>query len=119
MYRKLDIWNKSLDLIKIIYNYADLLPKQEDYNLKSQLKRAIVSVNLNIAEGKSRRSTKDFIHFLNISSASLSETECILLICEHLGYLDVEKVVFENITQLNKKINALINKLERTIKNER
>ena len=119
MYRKLNIWNKSLELIKVIYSYAEKLPKGEEYNLKSQIKRAIISVNLNIAEGKCRKSAKDFIHFLNISSASLSEVECILFICRYLGYFEIEEDVFVNIKNLNRQINSLINKLNRDIKNEK
>ena len=68
MYRKLEIWKESIELIKEIYCYADILPKSEDFNLKSQLKRAIVSVTLNISEGKCKSTAKDFAHFLNIAS---------------------------------------------------
>ena len=60
MFKKLEIWQKAVDLIKKIYKYAEILPKSEEYNLKSQIKRAVVSVALNIAEGKSRRTSKDF-----------------------------------------------------------
>ena len=63
MYRKLKIWNEAIDLIKLIYTYAEQLPKSEEYNLKSQIKRAVISVNLNIAEGKCRKSAKEFSHF--------------------------------------------------------
>ena len=64
MYRKLEIWRDSIELLKDVYALADKLPKSEEYNLKSQLKRAMVSVPLNIAEGKCRASSKDFSHFL-------------------------------------------------------
>ncbi len=65
MYQNLEVWKESLVLIKDIYQKASVLPKEEDYNLKSQLKRAVISVALNIAEGKHRQSGKDFAHFLN------------------------------------------------------
>jgi len=111
MYRKLKIWQDSILLIKDVYRYADLLPKGEEYNLKTQLKRAVVSVTLNIAEGKCRKSSKDFSHFLNIASASLSEVECILIISEQLKYFALDENIMNNIKSLNKQINALINKL--------
>ncbi|MCL2334805.1 MAG: four helix bundle protein, partial [Endomicrobia bacterium] len=73
MYKELEIWNESVLLIKKIYSAANNFPRSEELNLKSQIKRAIVSVALNIAEGKSRKSSKDFAHFLNLSDASLKE----------------------------------------------
>lgn len=118
MYQKLKIWQDSIVLIQKIYYYAELLPKSEEYNLKSQLKRAIVSVTLNIAEGKCRKSAKDFSHFLNIALASLSEAECILLICKHLNYFNLDEEIFKSIKILNKQINSLINKLQTGDKNE-
>ncbi len=74
LYRNLLMWQKSVSLIKEVYAQADKLPKSEEYNLKQQLKRAVVSVALNIAEGKNRKSSKEFINFLNISCGSLAET---------------------------------------------
>ena len=121
MYRKLEIWKESVELIKEIYYYADLLPKSEDFNLKSQIKRAVVSVTLNISEGKCKSSVKDFAHFLNIASASLSEVETIMYICLELGYfqnISIDKTL-NNIKVLNKRINALINKQIKGIKYEK
>ena len=60
MYKNLDIWNDAILLIQDIYKVADLLPKSEEFNLKAQMKRAVVSVALNIAEDKTRKSAKDF-----------------------------------------------------------
>ena len=111
MFRKLDIWKESVALIKDIYLLANKLPKDEEYNLKSQLKRAVVSISLNIAEGKSRASTKDFAHFLNTASASLYEVEAILVICNELGYINNIEDYTSKTNVLNKKINSLRNKL--------
>lgn len=111
MYKDLKIWQLSIALIKKIYIYADKLPKSEEYNIKSQLKRAVVSVALNIAEGKGRKTGKDFAHFLNISSASLSEVEGILLICQELGFFEIDKEIMFEIETLDKMINSLYKKL--------
>ncbi len=119
MYRKLEIWKESIELIKEIYCYANMLPKSEDFNLKSQLKRAVVSVTLNISEGKCKNTAKDFAHFLNIASASLSEVETIMYICLELGYfknINIDKTL-NNIKILNKRINALRNKQIRGMQN--
>lgn len=111
MYKKLEIWKEAVELIKIIYPISDLLPKNEEYNLKSQLKRAVTSVALNIAEGKGRQSKKDFAHFLNLSTASLDETDAILSICEELGFLQNMSELHEQNRRLCYRINALRVKL--------
>ena len=67
LYRDLVVWQKSVSLIKSIYDVAEKMPKSEEYNLKQQIKRSFVSVALNIAEGKNRRSSKEFMNFLTIS----------------------------------------------------
>lgn len=111
MYKELKIWQKSLDLVEKIYKLAELFPKTEEYNLKSQIKRAIVSVSLNIAEGKCRSSSKDFAHFLNISSASLTEIEVIIEIAKRLNYIKICDDINKDILELNKMINSLRSKL--------
>ena len=111
MYRKLEIWRDSIDLLKDVYALADKLPKSEEYNLKSQLKRAMVSVPLNIAEGKCRASSKDFSHFLNIAAASMDEVDVVLTICEELGFLQNLSNIHEKNKVLTKRINALRRKL--------
>jgi len=108
LYRDLLVWQKSVLLIKEVYAEAEKLPKSEEYNLKQQLKRAVVSVSLNIAEGKNRRTAKDFINFLNISNGSLAETEAILIICTELGLLNIPEELFSHIEELAKMINSLI-----------
>lgn len=108
LYRDLLVWQKSVSLIKKVYVEADKLPKSEEYNLKQQLKRAVVSVSLNIAEGKNRRTSKDFINFLNIAGGSLAETEAILLICSELDLLLVQEDLLADIEELAKMINRLI-----------
>lgn len=113
MYKNLDIWNNATELIKEVYKVADNLPKSEEYNLKSQIKRAVVSVALNIAEGKTRKSSKDFAHFLNISVASLAETEACLTICEALNFVECDEDLHEKCKILSYRINALKSKIEK------
>lgn len=105
--KDLEIWKKSVVFVKKVYELAEKLPKSEEYNLKSQLKRAVVSVALNIAEGKSGKSSKEFLNFLNISYASLSEVEAILALSSELGYLDNMEDVVEGKEVLCKMINSL------------
>ncbi len=111
LYKKLVVWQKSIELVKEIYEISEKLPKSEDYNLKQQLKRAIISVALNIAEGKNRKTSKDFAYFLNMSIASLAEVEAILTICEELNYLHDIDSIYEKIETLGKMLNSLKSKL--------
>ena len=117
LYKNLLVWQKSVSLIKEIYAEAEKLPKSEEYNLKQQLKRAVVSVSLNIAEGKNRRTAKDFVNFLNISSGSLAETEAILTICSELELLHVPEDLYLRIEELAKMLNSLITNIRSKINN--
>lgn len=111
MYKNLEIWKTSINLLKKVYIISEQLPKSEEYNLKSQLKRAITSVPLNIAEGKCRASSKEFAHFLNIASASLYEVDAILNICIELEFFNNIDSYLVELNILNKQINSLRNKL--------
>ena len=111
MYTKLEVWKDSIALIKEIYSIIEQLPKFEEYNLKSQMRRAVVSVALNIAEGKCRQSAKDCAHFLNISIASLNEVEACISICEELAYIKRNEEIHTRCKTLSYRINALKNKI--------
>ena len=74
-YRQLIVWQKALELVKIIYNLTNNFPKAEIYGLTSQVRRAAVSIPSNIAEGQGRDSTKEFLHHLSIAYGSLMEVE--------------------------------------------
>ncbi len=112
MYNNLEIWKESIQLVKDIYKKSEELPKSEEYIIKKQLKRAVLSVALNIAEGKNRRTSKDFANFLVMSSGSLSEVEALLEICVELGFFAEDKLISEKVTRLSKRINALRSRLQ-------
>ena len=86
-HEKLDVWNKSMDLVVAIYKQTEMLPADERFGLTSQIRRAAVSIPANIAEGAARHSSKEFAHFLSTAQGSASELETELLIAERLGYL--------------------------------
>lgn len=94
-------------LIKKAYRIINLLPKAEEYNLKLQLRRAVTSIALNIAEGKGRKSKKDFANFLTIAFGSLMEVQAILDICIELSYIKEDIKVRQSIDILSKRINKL------------
>lgn len=86
-HKDLDIWQRGIELVVYVYQATKAFPKDEEYGLKSQMRRAAVSHPSNIAEGAARSSTREYIHFLYIALASLSELETQLFIAEKLGYL--------------------------------
>ena len=91
-FKELDIWKRSFELVEEIYVVVAGFPKEEIYGLSQQLKKAIVSVSSNIAEGCGRRTNKDFVQFLYMAFGSVREVESQLMIAGRLGYLDDEKL---------------------------
>src|SRR5258708_4498013 len=96
------VWKKGRALVKQVYQLTQHFPKEELYGLTSQLRRAIISVPSNIAEGHSRSGTKDFIQFISIAIGSLAETETQLLLSEDLNYITPSQTepVIKNIHEL-------------------
>ena len=114
-YKDLLIWQKGIDIAINLYELVEDFPKEEIYALKSQLKRASISISSNIAEGYGRNSTKSYIHFLCISRGSLLELETQLIIANRLKFIKNETLFSElmnQITEESKMINSFINKLE-------
>lgn len=98
-YKELNVWQKSIELVDIIYDYTTKFPSHELYGLTSQLRRAAVSVPTNIAEGSARNGTKEFVQFLGIAKGSLAEIETLLIICKKRSYLnDIEIARLDEIT---------------------
>lgn len=91
-YRDLIVWQKSIDLVEMVYQATKTFPKEELYGLTNQLRRAAVSVPSNIAEGHARKSTAEFRNFLSIARGSLAEVETQLLIDRRLGYVNKQRV---------------------------
>ena len=83
-YRDLIAWQKAMDLVEMVYKVTGQIPREELYGLTNQLRRAVVSIPSNIAEGQGRNSTNDFKRFLIISHGSLREVETQILIAERL-----------------------------------
>ena len=86
-YKKLDIYLESKNLVKMVYTLLNKFPKEEQYALCDQLRRAVISVPSNISEGFGRYSTKEQVHFLEIAYGSLREVDCQMDIAFDLGYI--------------------------------
>ena len=85
-HKDLDIWKLSMDLVEDIYRLTQNFPTEEKYGIVSQMRRAIVSVPSNIAEGAARKGNKENIQFLYIALSSLSELDTQLIIAERLHF---------------------------------
>jgi len=105
-YRKLYVYDLAHQFVLDIYKATEKFPESEQRNLTSQLRRAVVSIPLNIAEGSSRRSKKEFLQFLNYSFGSGKEIEVLLLLSKDLGFLTVKE--FDS---LSKQLDHVMSKL--------
>ena len=109
------IWNQGIDLTIKAYQIVSQFPKEEQYGLKSQIRRAVVSIPSNIAEGCSRTSEKEFKHYLEISLGSSFEVETDLIIAQRLGMISKEEE-FDFLQGLHveqRQLNALISRIRK------
>ena len=79
-YKQLNVWNKSMELTDAVYDLIEKMPKTEQFSLAAQLRRAVISVPSNIAEGNGRVSAKEFKQFFSVIKGSVYEVETQLLI---------------------------------------
>lgn len=102
-----------MELVKLVYDLTDKFPRDELFGLTLQIRKAVVSVPSNIAEGQGRNSTKEFINHLSIAYGSLMETETQNLIAEMRKYISAEesKKVMERAAEVGRLVNGLSNSL--------
>ena len=106
-YKKLEVWNKSHEMYMYIKkNIAVKFPKEERYELTSQLLRAALSVPLNIVEGCGRFTDKDFAHFLDNSLGSTNESDYCCFAALELNYITREE--YEYINKLLNEVRAML-----------
>ena len=113
-WKDLKVWQKSHSLALSIYKATVGFPKEEIYGLTSQVRRSAVSVATNIVEGHSRKTTKDFIHFLYNSRGSLEETRYLILLAQELTFLSADEydALEEQASEVSRMLNAMIPALE-------
>ena len=115
--KKLKIWNESINFCVDVYKALAQMPQDEKFGLASQMKRAVVSISSNIAEGAGREREKEFYYFLNIAYGSSYELQTQLVICEKLGFItsetnqnllnklqEIQKMIYVFKENINKKI---------------
>ena len=116
-HENLDVWNKAMDFVVVVYQATECFPKEEKFGLTSQLRRAAVSIPANIAEGAARKSSKEFAHFLSNAQGSASEVETELLIAHRLGFLNEanHSKLRNSLDEIGRMLTGLSHHLERRI----
>lgn len=118
-YKDLDVWKNNRLLVKSVYQLSKLFPKDEQYGLTNQIRRAAVSGPSNIAEGCGRNHFKDSIQFFFIARASLYELETQLIVANDLEYISEIQLttILEQVTRCKKLINGFINYYQKQTNN--
>jgi four helix bundle protein len=114
------IWKDSVNFALKIYKATSSFPKEESYGMTSQLRRAAVSVPVNIGEGAARNASREFIRFLRISFGSLSEIETLLIIARDLGMINNQdyKELQGRVIKISSQISGLIKSILKHIKQQ-
>jgi four helix bundle protein len=115
-FEKLIVWQKSMDFCEYIYKATEGFPKEEQFGLTSQLRRASYSIPLNIAEGSASKSKKEFKYFLTIALRSQHECITLLKLCRRLNFfIDSDfSHLYDKCDEVGKLLNALIKSQRRT-----
>ena len=109
-YRSLIVWQKAMQFAKIVYAVVDTFPPAEKSALSDQIRRAVVSIPSNIAEGCGRTTNRDYAHFLSIARGSLYETMTQLELAESIGYIDAIDEIESVATEISRMLTTLIKK---------
>lgn len=114
-HKKLDAWKLSMDLVIEIYKTTGQFPSLERYGLIDQIHRAVISIPSNIAEGAARHTKKEFINYLHIAQASLSELDTQVELAMRLGYINQtsREMLDTRMERIDKTITGLIRYLSK------
>ena len=110
-HKKLDVWQKAMDLVIQIYRITESFPKEEKYGLSNQVRRAAVSVPSNIAEGAARQTKKEFVNYLHMAQGSLSELDTQLEVARRLAFLDGK--IWEDLDKRLQRVDKMLSGLIR------
>ena len=112
-FKDLNVWQKASDLASLVYSITEKFPKSELYGITNQMRRAVISISSNIAEGFKRNHKKEKLQFYNIAYSSVAELESQIEITYKLNFLaieDYQKLIFSN-TEVSKMMGGLIGSL--------
>ena len=109
-----------MDLVVRVYSLTEILPKSQRFGLSSQLQRAAISIPANIAEGHTRHSLREYLHFLSIARASLAEVVTYLYVVERIAYAPPDRTqpLLDLAASLNRQLLALRDSLAARLQEE-
>lgn len=91
-YRELVVWQRAIALVPEVYKLVKAFPPTEMYALADQVRRAVVSIPANIAEGQARQHRKEFLQHLSIAKGSLAELHTLLIVAQQVGYINGDRL---------------------------
>ena len=108
-YQDLEVWKKSIELAEKVYRISAKFPPEEKFGITGQVRRAVISVPANIAEGSERHGTGEFLQFLGIANGSLAEAETLLILAQRLGMATSEQIspLLAQAGQVGRMLNGL------------
>ena len=113
-FKELEVWQVARAFVADVYRLLKTFPEEEKFALCDQIRRAVVSIPSNIAEGFGRDSHKDFAHFLVQARGSLCEVETQLILASDLGYITEAEIPVATMTSISKMLNVFIKRLKST-----
>ena len=113
-FRELEVWRESMNLVEQVYGLVAKFPKEEQYALSDQLRRAAVSIPSNIAEGFGRETHKDFAHFIAQARGSLYEVDTQVELAKRCGFVTDTDEVCETISKVSRMLTSLLRHLKTT-----
>jgi len=115
-YSDLIVWQKTIDLVPSVYVTLRSFPVEENFALSQQIRRAVVSVSANIAEGQARSHRKEFVQHLAIAKGSLAELDTLLIVTERLGYVTEDELsgLEDRIADIRRPLAALMKSVAST-----
>jgi len=116
-YQELEVWQKAMDLAVTCYTVTKTFPREEQFGLTSQIRRAAASIPANIAEGQGRQHTKEFLNFLSISRGSLKEVETHLILSQRVGLLAKDQLdeLLQRTDEISRMLTGLKKSLEKRV----
>jgi len=112
-FKELKVWQKSVQLAKLIYQTTSTFPSEEKYGLCAQIQRSAISIASNIAEGSGRGGNKEFQHFLSIANGSAFELETQLILAKEFNFITSE--TYQELTDLLTEIEKMIHSFHRSL----
>lgn len=110
-HKRLDVWRKSIEMTRVIYEVTGKFPAEEKYGLSAQMRRSAVSIASNVAEGAARQTGKEFIQFLHIARGSVSELDTQLEVMVVIGFGN-RGIVDPLLDDISRMLSGLIRHVE-------